>query len=141
MQDPLPSGGLIRKVWIAEAEHYRDHLLRLDMDSRRSRFAGAVSSQFLVDYADLAFGVDAIIHGFFVDGTLRGAAELRPVGPAVRREGEAAFSIEKAWQSHGVGSVLLERTLLPAPNPRPTSPPFACLPHTKPPHHPPPQHH
>jgi GNAT superfamily N-acetyltransferase len=116
MQDALPRGGLIRKLWISEAEHYRDHLLRLDMESRRSRFAGAVSDQFLVDYADLAFGVDAIIHGFFVDGTLRGAAELRPVGLAVRREGEAAFSIEKPWQSHGVGSMLLERTLLAARN-------------------------
>ena len=29
---------------------------------------------------------------------------------------EAAFSIEKPWQSHGVGSALLERTLLAARN-------------------------
>jgi GNAT superfamily N-acetyltransferase len=116
MQDDLPRGGLIRKLWAADAEFYRDHLLRLDPVSRRSRFAGAVSDQFLRDYADLAFGIDAIVHGFFVDGTLRGAAELRPVGVAVRREGEAAFSIEQPWQSHGVGSLLLERTLLAARN-------------------------
>ena len=32
------------------------------------------------------------------------------------REAEAAFSIEQDWQSHGVGSVLLERTLLAARN-------------------------
>ena len=32
------------------------------------------------------------------------------------REAEAAFSIEKPWQSHGVGSLLLERTLLAARN-------------------------
>lgn len=31
-------------------------------------------------------------------------------------EGEAAFSIEQPWQSHGVGSELLERTLLSARN-------------------------
>jgi GNAT superfamily N-acetyltransferase len=116
MQDPLPSGSLIRKLWIAEADLYRDHLLRLDLQSRRSRFAGGVSDQFLKDYAELAFGIDAVIHGFFIDGTLRGAAELRPIGPAARREGEAAFSIEKPWQSHGVGSLLLERTLLVARN-------------------------
>jgi len=116
MQDALPRGGSIRKLWVAHAELYRDHLLRLDLESRRSRFAGAVSDQFLRDYADIAFGIDAIIHGFFVDGTLRGAAELRSVGPAVRREGEAAFSIEKPWQSHGVGSMLLDRTLLAARN-------------------------
>jgi GNAT superfamily N-acetyltransferase len=116
MRDPLPRGGLIRKLWIAEAELYRHHLLRLDVESRRNRFGGAVSEQFLTNYADLAFSIDSIIHGFFVDGTLRGAAELRPIGPAGRREGEAAFSIEKPWQSHGVGSALLERTLLAARN-------------------------
>src|SRR5215475_13246413 len=116
MTEPLPSGGVIRKLWIGEAERYRDHLLRLDALSRRNRFAGAVSDEFVRDYAELSFGIDALIHGFFVDGTLRGAAELRPIGAPLMREAEAAFSIEKPWQSHGVGSVLLERTLLAARN-------------------------
>ena len=116
MHEPLPAGGLIRKVWVGEANRYRDHLLRLDAASRRSRFAGAVSDDFVRDYAALSLGVDAIIHGFFVDGALRGAAELRPIGTPITREAEAAFSIEKPWQSHGVGSELLERTLLAARN-------------------------
>src|ERR1700745_1884095 len=116
MTEPLPRGGVIRKWWVGEAEDYRDHLLRLDAQSRRNRFAGAVSDDFVRDYADLAFGIDALIHGFFVDGTLRGAAELRPIGAPMTREAEAAFSIEKPWQSHGVGSLLLERTLLAARN-------------------------
>src|SRR6266699_3579273 len=76
MREPLPRGGLIRKLWIGESERYRDHLLRLDAESRRNRFAGSVSDEFVRDYADLSFGIDAVIHGFFVDGTLRGAAEL-----------------------------------------------------------------
>ena len=116
MDDQLPRGGLIRKLWIAEADLYRDHLLRLDSQSRRSRFAGAVSDQFLTKYAELAFSIDAIIHGFFVDDTLRGAAELRQVGSPMTHEAEVAFSIERPWQSHGVGSMLLERTLLAARN-------------------------
>jgi len=116
MRDPLPPDAVIRKLWIGEADAYRDHLLRLDPGSRRSRFAGAVSDEFVRDYAELSFGIDALVHGFFVDGTLRGAAELRPIGAPLRREAEAAFSIEKPWQSHGVGSVLLERTLLAARN-------------------------
>jgi GNAT superfamily N-acetyltransferase len=116
MHEALPHGGLIRKLWIGEADIYRDHLLRLDAESRRSRFAGTVSDEFVQNYADLSFGIDAIIHGFFVDGVLRGAAELRPIGAPVTHEAEAAFSIEKAWQSHGVGSMLLERTLLAARN-------------------------
>jgi GNAT superfamily N-acetyltransferase len=116
MQEALPHGGMIRKLWIGEAEIYRDHLLRLDAESRRNRFAGSVSNEFVHDYADLSFGIDAVIHGFFVDGTLRGAAELRPIGLPMTREAEAAFSIEKPWQSHGVGSMMLERTLLAARN-------------------------
>src|ERR1700745_3152827 len=116
MRDPLPPGAVIRKLWIGEADAYRDHLLRLDPDSRRNRFAGGVSDDFVRDYAELSFGIDALIHGFLVDGALRGAAELRPIGAPLMREAEAAFSIEKPWQSHGVGSVLLERTLLAARN-------------------------
>ena len=116
MEEPLPEGGQIRKLWIAEADLYCEHLVRLDAKSRRSRFAGAVSDEFLRKYADLAFSLDSIIHGFIVDDVLRGAAELRAIGSPARREAEAAFSIEKPWQSHGVGSVLLERTLLAARN-------------------------
>ena len=86
MHEALPDGALIRKLWIGEAELYRDHLLRLDPDSRRNRFAGAVSDQFVRDYAELALGIDAVIHGFFVDGTLRGAAELRSLGGAAPRK-------------------------------------------------------
>jgi GNAT superfamily N-acetyltransferase len=116
MPDMLPSGGLIRELWIGEADLYRDHLLRLDPASRRNRFAGAVSDEFVRDYADISFGIDALIHGFFIEGSLHGAAELRPIGAPIAREAEAAFSIEKPWQSHGVGSMLLERTLLAARN-------------------------
>jgi len=127
MQHPLPPGGVIRKLWIGETEQYRSHLLRLDAESRRNRFAGAVSDEFIRDYADLTSGIDAIIHGFFVDGTLRGVAELRPIGTPLAREAEAAFSIEKPWQSHGVGSLLLERTLLAARNRGLTFLHMACL--------------
>jgi GNAT superfamily N-acetyltransferase len=116
MHDVLPHGGLIRKLWIGEAERYRDHLLRLDPVSRRNRFAGTVSDDFVRRYADIALGMDAVIHGFFVDGVLHGAAELKPIGQPLSNEAELAFSIEKAWQSHGVGSALLERTLLAARN-------------------------
>jgi GNAT superfamily N-acetyltransferase len=114
--DSLPHDGLIRKMWGVEAPRYRDHLLRLDDDSRRNRFGGLVTDEFLTRYADLSIGIETVIHGFFVNGTMRGAAELRPIGPSLSREAEAAFSIEKPWQSHGVGSALLSRTLLAARN-------------------------
>jgi GNAT superfamily N-acetyltransferase len=107
---------VIRKMWLGEAHHYRDHLLRLDAESRQCRFGSAVSDEFLDRYAGLSLGIDAVIHGFFVNGTMRGAAELRAIGQPLAREAEAAFSIEQPWQSHGVGSALLERTLLAARN-------------------------
>ena len=116
MHDPLIDGGVIRKLWISETELYRDHLLRLDGESRRNRFGGGVSDDFIRGYVDLSIGLDAVLHGFFVDGALRGAGELRPLGTGFAQEAEAAFSIEKPWQSHGVGTALLQRMLLAARN-------------------------
>jgi GNAT superfamily N-acetyltransferase len=116
MDEPLPDGGVVRKLWVAETDAYRDHLLRLDRESRNRRFSGAVPDEFITRHAATANGLGVVVHGFFVDGVLRGAAELRPYGPMFAREGEAAFSIEQRWQSHGVGTVLLERTLLSARN-------------------------
>jgi GNAT superfamily N-acetyltransferase len=116
LQDPLPNSGLIRKMWIGEAARYRNHLLRLDAESRHRRFGGGVSDAYIRNYVTPSMWLDAIVHGFFVDGTLRGAAELRPIGGRMSKQAEAAFSVEKDWQSHGVGSALLERTLLTARN-------------------------
>lgn len=116
MNEALPVGGTVRKLWIGESGAYRDHLLRLDPDSRRRRFSGAVSDEFIARHAATTGGLGVVVHGFFVDGTLRGAAELRPGTSPSSREAEAAFSIEQPWQSHGVGTVLLERTILSARN-------------------------
>jgi GNAT superfamily N-acetyltransferase len=116
MNESFADGGVIRKLWIGELEQYRDHLLRLDSESRRNRFGGAVSDELIALYAETAFRVDTVMHGFFVDGVLRGVAELKPFESGFSTHAEAAFSIEKPWQSHGVGSALLERTLLVARN-------------------------
>ena len=116
MHEPLPDGGAVRKLWAGETDAYRDHLLRLDRDSRYRRFSGAVSEEFIARHAATANEIGVVVHGFFVEGTLRGAAELRRFGPSTKHEAEAAFSSEQPWQSHGVGTVLLERTLLSARN-------------------------
>jgi GNAT superfamily N-acetyltransferase len=109
----LTIDGVVRKLWKADAAAYADHLLRLDPASRRNRFGGAVADSFLRHHADSAFDPGNVINGFFADGVLRGAAELRPFGVG---QAEAAFSIERPWQSHGVGTELLERALLAARN-------------------------
>ncbi len=127
MQDPLPYGGFIRKLWIGEAEIYRDHLLRLDPASRDDRFGQDATDAFVREYINASPGVDAIIHGFFVAGTLRGVAELRPIGCSLEKRADAALSVERPWQSHGVGSALLKRMLLAARNRRIKWLHMACL--------------
>ena len=52
MQEVLPEGGLVRKLWIGESAKYREHLLRLDPQSRRNRFSGGVSDYFISKYID-----------------------------------------------------------------------------------------
>src|SRR5215468_11367161 len=131
MQQPLPNDGIIRKLWINETDAYRDHLLRLDRVSRNRRFSGAVSDELIARHASSANGLGVVVHGFFVDGVLRGAAELRPLRSPLTREGEAAISIEQPWQSHGVGTVLLERTLLAARNRGIKLLHMACLAHNR----------
>jgi len=116
MQEVLPKGGVIRKLWVGETAKYREHVLRLDPESRRNRFAGGVSDEFVRNYVDLTTALDAVVHGFFIGGMMRGAAELRPLGAKFPHQAEAAISVEKSWQSHGIGSALLRRTLLAARN-------------------------
>jgi GNAT superfamily N-acetyltransferase len=108
--------GTIRKLWVGETNTFRDHLLRLDPDSRRSRFGSPVNNFFIDQYASRALTPESVVHGLFVDGTLRAAAELRIFGKPFPYDAEAAFSVERAWQSRGVGSELLERTILAAQN-------------------------
>jgi GNAT superfamily N-acetyltransferase len=115
MYEPLIDGA-IRKLWIGEADSYRDHLVRLDPESRRNRFGATVSAEFIAKHVEDSIEADAIIHGYFVDGVLRGAGELRPLRARRAREAEAAFSVERPWQSLGVGTALLARTLLAARN-------------------------
>ena len=88
MQQIFIEGGLIRKLWGVERDAYRDHLLRLDAESRRNRFCGTIGDSIIRTYAATARGSDVIVHGFFVDGVLRGAADLR----LNRSEAEVAFS-------------------------------------------------
>ena len=47
-------GGTIRRMWASENDKFRDHLLRLDRESRRIRFGMAVSDEFIKDYASTA---------------------------------------------------------------------------------------
>jgi len=111
-----PAAGTIRKLWTGEEALLQEHLLRLDAESRRRRFGSPVNRYFIEHYAQRALSRESVVHGFFVDGVLRGVAELRGCGEGAGGRAEAAFSIESDWQRRGVGSELLERTILAARN-------------------------
>jgi hypothetical protein len=112
MQEPLTESATIRRLWEADRELLRDHLLRLDVQSRHDRFNGGASDEFLDRYADHCFTPGDVIFGAFVDGELRGAGELRPIDPKEARppflaapgRAEAAFSIERAYRRRGLRS-------------------------------------
>jgi hypothetical protein len=56
MKEFLPEGSVVCKLWIGEADKYRDHLLRFDPQNRRNRFSGRVSDQFIRNY-DLTLSI------------------------------------------------------------------------------------
>ncbi len=73
--------GQIRRLSAFDHEEYTRHLLRLDEATRYLRFCMIASDQFLIDYAQGCSRWDVVIYGFFIDGVMHGAAELRPVCP------------------------------------------------------------
>ncbi|RME99428.1 MAG: GNAT family N-acetyltransferase [Alphaproteobacteria bacterium] len=108
--------GTIRKLWPTEIPAYRDHLLRLDADSRRLRFGMTASDDFISDYASRISHMKSIVFGYFVDGVIRAAAELRPLDGPLPHEAEAAFSVERPYQDSGIGTELMGRVIRAARN-------------------------
>jgi GNAT superfamily N-acetyltransferase len=116
MSDLEASEGVTRRLWPMETDKFRDHLLRLDPESRRLRFAHSVSDAFIDDYASRTTAFGSLVYGHLVDGQARGAAELRRLGDAWGDEAEAAFSVERHYQNRGVGTDLMGRIVRAARN-------------------------
>ena len=116
MRAMTPKAGTIRKLWPTEIDRFRDHLLRLDKESRRLRFAHAVSDVFIEDYANRMCEFGSIVYACLLDGRVRAAAELRKLGDHWGEEAEAAFSVEPPFQEQGVGTELMGRIVRTARN-------------------------
>jgi GNAT superfamily N-acetyltransferase len=107
----------VRRLWPADMPLFRDHLIRLDSLSRHERFGGGMSDDFLIRYAQNCFGEGDLVFGAFIDGVMRGAAELRSSeaiwseqAPFQRHiHAEAAFSVEEPYRRRGVGETLFCR--------------------------------
>ena len=64
MYEPLMSGDTVRKLWVGETELYRQPLLRLDAESRRSLLGGTVSDEFIRRYAEPSALSGVVIYAF-----------------------------------------------------------------------------
>ena len=111
---PLP--GTVRKLLPAETGAFRDHLLRLDKESRRLRFAHSVSDALIEDYAARMNDMGSIVFAYVDGAEVHAAAELRKLGDRWGDEAEAAFSVEKDFQDHGLGTELMGRVIRSARN-------------------------
>ena len=107
----------IRRLWLSDMPSFREHLLRLDSNSRHQRFGGGMSDDFVGHYAENCFGKGDLVFGAIVDGQMVGAAELRS-GEAIWAEqaphdrhvhAEAAFSVEEPYRRRGIGEQLFRR--------------------------------
>jgi hypothetical protein len=93
----------VRVLGPGSIEDFHAHLVRLD---RASRFPGEDDRAIDAHCLGLV-SAGAILIGAFVDGVLRGGAEIVPDRTA--RRGEAAITIEDGYQDRGLDRELTER--------------------------------
>jgi GNAT superfamily N-acetyltransferase len=89
----------------------RDHLLRLDAESRRDRFHGLLDDQFIESYAAKCADDGTVIIAYIERGVVRGAAELHPPDQSPDAVPEIAFSVEASVRRQGVGSILFQKLI------------------------------
>jgi RimJ/RimL family protein N-acetyltransferase len=89
----------------------RDHLLRLDRNSRHDRFHGFMDDSFIERYAEKCANDGTIVIAFFENGVVRGAAELHPPDQSPDSLPEIAFSVETSVRRRGVGSILFRKLI------------------------------
>ena len=89
----------------------RDHLLRLDHQSRHDRFHGFMDDSFIESYAEKCASDGTVIVAYVEDGVVRGAAELHPPETSPDLQPEIAFSVEGGLRRKGVGSILFRKLI------------------------------
>jgi GNAT superfamily N-acetyltransferase len=115
MQDHAIAGlnaakGSVRTLKAKELPLLRQHLLRLDRDSRHDRFNGYIDDGFIARYAAKCQTDGTIVIAYIEDGEVRGAAELHQ--PDLSNPlPEVAFSVEARLRRQGVGSILFTRLI------------------------------
>jgi GNAT superfamily N-acetyltransferase len=112
---PRPGFGYVRTLsQHEELPLLRDHLLRLDPESRHDRFNGYLDDSFIERYAARCASDGTIIVAYMENGIVRGAAELHPPEQSEDFLPEIAFSVEACVRRRGVGSILFKRLIAEA---------------------------
>jgi GNAT superfamily N-acetyltransferase len=92
----------------------REHLLRLDHNSRHDRFHGFMDDSFIESYAGKCASDGTLVVAYLEDGVVRGAAELHPPDGSPDSQPEIAFSVEAPLRRKGVGSMLFRKLIAEA---------------------------
>jgi GNAT superfamily N-acetyltransferase len=115
LRDPVVAKGIVRTLsQHEELPLLRDHLLRLDRESRHDRFQGFLDDSFIERYAAKCASDGTTIIAYLEDGVVRGAAELHPPDGSPDSQPEAAFSVEAGFRRRGVGSILFRELIAEA---------------------------
>lgn len=111
----VPAKGSVRTLrQQEELPLLRDHLLRLDPESRHDRFHGFMDDAFIERYAAKCAGDGTLVIAYIEDGVVRGAAELHPPDQSPDALPEIAFSVEASVRRQGVGSILFTKLIAEA---------------------------
>ena len=133
MADAIHHTHSVRRLYRPDLAKFRDHLIRLDPETRHDRFGILVSDAYLKTYADRCFEPGAITYGYFEDGVIRGGAELRMFASKDKssKDAEAAFSVERPWRRQHIGTELMSHIVLAARNRRIATLTILCLRHNQ----------
>lgn len=101
-----------RKLTYLDLPAVERHLLRLTPEERQQRFSASLNDVAIAAFCRRLSLFENLLLGAFVDGELRGLAQLGFGPPPWRGEGELAVSVEGAWQHRGIGSELARRGVI-----------------------------
>jgi GNAT superfamily N-acetyltransferase len=104
-----------RKLVPADLAVLRAFINRLDPEDRRARFAGLANDVVIDAYVYGINWATSVFLGGFVDGRLRGVAELRAIS-VIDRHAEFAIAVERGHQRRGIGTELTRHMLRLAQN-------------------------
>lgn len=107
----LPGDGVVRTLGRQEMPLLREHLLRLDPESRRDRFNGWADEGFIERYAERCCNDGTVIMAYVENGQVMAAAELHPPEAEPGSLPEVAFSVERHLRRKGLGSILFKRLI------------------------------